>query len=209
MRHPFPRRLAALAAVALIGLSACGGDGEPQAQVDLDETSTTTERNTSRDDTDDVGPGTDTDTADVAFPDPDDVVAEATFTSPNSDGDEVRVGIESIVVTDTTMELRLVITPVTISSDDEMSVYDLLQNGTGVIPTTLIDREHLKEYTVLRDGGRRYETDSQLARARTGESVGYQRFFAAPEDDIDVIDVKVHDDLPVFEDVPLSFETAS
>ncbi len=76
----------------------------------------------------------------------------------------------------------------------------------GVIPATLIDRQHLKECTVLRDRGRRYETDSQLARARTGESVGYQRFFAAPEDDIDV---KVHDDLPVFEDVPLSFETTS
>lgn len=60
----------------------------------------------------------------------------------------------------------------------------------------MIDRQHLKEYTVIREdriGGRRYETDPVAAAALPGESVGFQRFFAAPEDDIDVVDVKLHD----------------
>jgi hypothetical protein len=37
-------------------------------------------------------------------------------------------------------------------------------------------------------------------------SVGYQAFFAAPEDEISTIDVRLAESWPVFEDVPLTFE---
>ncbi|WP_277207726.1 hypothetical protein [Isoptericola croceus] len=131
----------------------------------------------------------------VDFPDPDAVIADGTFTLPGTD-DDVRIGITSLTVRGDVTELRLVFTPQ--YSTKPVSVFDMLGQASGGLD--LIDREHLKEY---RSG---YTTDVVGAKAAQGESVGFQAFYAAPEDDITVIDVKVHDSWPVFEDVPLTIE---
>jgi len=185
------RHALALALASALAVAACGGDDD--APADAAPTTDATEPAA------DAGP-------EVSRLDPDDVVADATFTMPGTD-DEVRIGVVGVFVTDEAMELRLVVTPGFDDDGEPVRVYDLLQNGTGVIPTTLIDRQNLKEYTVLREGSsRRYETDPLRIEAAAGETVGWQRFFAPPEDDIDVIDVKVHDRWPTFADVPLTDE---
>ena len=131
--------------------------------------------------------------------------ADATFTVPGTEKDEVRFGIESIVVSGATMELRLVMTPEFDDGGKAASFYDATGQNSSL---TLIDRENLKEYRVLEadGGGRWYKNDEVLTEALPGQSVAFQAFFAAPEDDIQAVDVKLADSWPVFEDVPLTFE---
>jgi hypothetical protein len=207
MRH-LSHRLAPIAAVmTLLALSACTPES-PSAEFDATPTQTADRpTDTSEDTTDATGGNTEqpTGTVGVDFPDPEKVVADATFTVPGTEGDEVRFGIESIVVSDRTMELRLVMTPEFDDGGRAASVYDALGQDTNI---ALIDRENLKEYHVLAadGGGRWYRSDPVHTKALPGMSVGYQAFFAAPEDEISTIDVRLAESWPVFEDVPLTFE---
>ncbi len=194
MRH-LPRRLAPLAVVGLLALSACtpGGDAE------FDDAAPAKDGAASSPAADD-GDGTQEAAGKVGvdFPDPDDVIADATFTVPGTK-DEVRVGVESLTVHGDTTELRLVFTPqYSEDTKDTVSVFSMVGETVGGLD--LIDRENLKEY---RTG---YTSDWTEARAGRGQSVGFTAFFAAPEDDISSIDVKVSDAWPVFEDVPLTVE---
>lgn len=182
-------RLAALALAGALTLAGCtssaddepgAGSAGPGAEQDADPPAD--------------GDAQPTGVIGVDFPDPDDVIADATFAAPGTQ-DDVRVGIESLTVRGDFIELRLVFTP--LYGDEPVSVFSMLGESSNI---DLIDRANLKEY---REG---YGTDPVDARAAQGESVGYQVFYAAPEDDIDVVDVKVHDSWPVFEDVPLTSE---
>lgn len=209
MRH-LPRRLAPIAVVSLLALSACT-PGSPDAEFDDAGASASATGNPAGNDSA-ADDGTSDGSGDapagvvgVDFPDPDDVVADATFTVPGTESDEVRFGIESIVVSGRTMELRLVMSPEFDDGGNAASVYDALGENVNI---TLIDRENLKEYRVLEadGGGRWFRSDPVYTEALPGGSVGYQVFFAAPEDDISAIDVRLADSWPVFEDVPLTVE---
>ncbi|MEN5072699.1 hypothetical protein ABE437_02695 [Isoptericola cucumis] len=214
MRH-LPRRLAPIAVVSLLALGACSSGGPDAEFDDAGTAETTAGAESPADDAaespDATSGATDEDGAEsggtpgVDFPDPEDVVADATFTVPGTEDDEVRFGIESIVVSGRTTELRLVMTPEFDDGGKAASFYDAVDRDTQI---TLIDRENLKEYRVLEadGGGRWYESDAVHTKALPGQSVGYQAFFAAPEDDITTVDVKLADSWPVFEDVPLTFE---
>lgn len=213
MRHlprRLPRHLAPIALVGLLTLSACSAE-EPATFDDAEATTASADAEVSApaDEPDAATDGEDssdsTGDAGVDFPDPEDTVADATFTVPGTESDKVRFGIESIVVSGRTMELRLVMTPEFDDGGRAASVYDALDRDTQI---TLIDRENLKEYRVLEadGGGRWYESDVVKTKALPGQSVGYQAFYAAPEDDITTVDVKLASSWPVFEDVPLTFE---
>jgi len=211
-----PLRLAPLAVVSLLALTACS----PGDAAGFDDAGTTTqvtdgattspaadgaEGADAATDSDDSGEDETSGQAGVDFPDPDDVVADATFTVPGTEDKKVRFGVESIVVSGATMELRLVMTPEFDDGGRPASFYD----ATGEAPSlTLIDRENLKEYRVVEadGGGRWFRSDPVFTTALPGQSVGYQAFFAAPEDDITTVDVKLAESMPVFEDVPLTFE---
>lgn len=135
----------------------------------------------------------------VEFPDPDDAIAEEVFTAPGTEGTQVRVGIEEIIVTERTMELRLLLTP---EGSDEMAARHILGDSRGAM---LIDRENLKEYRPIHYSGQQYGTDAG-AQVQPGQTVGFQRFYAPPEDDITEIDVVLDPSWPPFEDVPLTVE---
>lgn len=210
MRH-LPRRLAPIAVVSLLALSAC--TTAPDAEFDDAAATAETTTDTGAEDgvasTDDAAGDTDGDeptgTVGIDFPDPENVVADATFTVPGTEKDEVRFGVESITVSGRTMELRLVMTPEFDDGGGAASVYDALAADTQI---TLIDRENLKEYSVLRDdsGGVSFESDVVHTEALPGQSVGFQAIFAAPEDKITSIDVQLANSWPAFKDVPLTFE---
>jgi hypothetical protein len=204
-----PRLLAPIAVVSLLALSACS-TGSPGAEFDDAGASSPSATGNPAEDGATSGDGAGAGdqpagTAGVDFPDPEAVVADATFTVPGTESDEVRFGIESIVVSGRTMELRLVMTPEFDDGGGAASVYDALGENVNI---TLIDRENLKEYRVLEadGGGRWFRTDPVYTEALPGQSVGYQVFFAAPEDEISTIDVRLTESWPVFEDVPLTVE---
>jgi hypothetical protein len=200
--------------MTLLALSACTPES-PSAEFDAATTqSADGSADTSEDTSENTVDATDAaegnteqpaGTVGVDFPDPEKVVADATFTVPGTEADKVRFGIESIVVSERTMELRLVMTPEFDDGGRAASVYDALGQDTNI---ALIDRENLKEYHVLAadGGGRWYRSDPVHTKALPGMPVGYQAFFAAPEDDISTIDVRLAESWPVFEDVPLTFE---
>ncbi|MCA5892064.1 hypothetical protein LEP48_01695 [Isoptericola sp. NEAU-Y5] len=181
-------RLVPVLVAGALALSGCTSGGQDDAAADAADAPAGAAQESG-----DAAPGG---VVGVDFPDPDDVVADATFTVPGTK-DEVRVGIESLTVRGETTELRLVFTP-QYDDGDAISVFSMLGETSGGLD--LIDRENLKEY---RTG---YTTDYVGAKAARGESVGFQAYFAAPEDDITTIDVKLHDSWPVFEDVPLTVE---
>lgn len=143
----------------------------------------------------------------ATWPDDEDLVAEDVFPTLDSEDEKVRVGIESIVVTDDTMELRMLFSPE--ENVDELRFVDITRNMYSTVDVNLIDRENLKIYSVLEeiDGGGLYQSPSDT-KARTGETVGFQIFYPAPEDGIDTVDVDLGTSLPIFEDVPLTFEDA-
>ena len=68
----------------------------------------------------------------------------------------------------------------------------------------LTDVEHLKQYSVLREDSVRWRTDEVSTDTLEGKAVVGTYYFAAPQDDIDRIDVQPTEFWPAFTDVPLS-----
>lgn len=197
-------RATALAVVGTILLAGCGGT-DP---AEFDDSSTPSDQAPAEPEPDSEDAETaetpSGETIDASWPDPDNVIAEDVFPVPGSERDKIRIGIEAIVVTDETMELRLMLTPE--EGGDGVRVWDVLREQTNV-DVRLIDRENLKEYTVLTStkGGVRY-APSDGTRLTAGHTLGYPIFYAPPEDDIDTVDVQLSSNLPIFEDVPLTYE---
>lgn len=150
-------------------------------------------------------PQTSAEPVNATWPEEDELVAEDVFPTLKSEDQKVRVGIESIVVNDDTMELRMVFSPE--ENVDELRFVDITKNMYSEVDVNLFDRDNLKRYSVLEeiDGAKRYQSPSDT-KARAGETVGFQIFYPAPEDDIDVVDVELGTSLPIFEDVPLTYE---
>lgn len=138
--------------------------------------------------------------------DPAAVLAEAVFDVPGSPGDTVRVGVESLVASGPTMELRLVVTPELASPDETTTVRISDLAGDSTWRPTLTDTAHLKEYSILRSTGQRWETDTSQARTTSGTSLRYQAWFAHPEDDAQTLDLAVTAAWPLFEGVPITYE---
>ena len=138
--------------------------------------------------------------------DPAAVLAEAVFDVPGSPGDTVRVGVESLVASGPTMELRLVVTPELASPDENATVRISDLAGDSTWRPTLTDTAHLKEYSILRSSGQRWETDTSQARTTSGTSLRYQAWFAHPEDDAQTLDLAVTAAWPLFEGVPITYE---
>ncbi|GGH47680.1 hypothetical protein [Microbacterium album] len=140
----------------------------------------------------------------VDFPDPDDVIADATFTVPGEPGQELRVGIESLAVRDGVTELRLVLTPLWTGSD--IRVYDMLGGAFTGSNLKLVDIANLKEYGVLSSGPHLFMSDPVTTRTASQTPVGFQAFFPTPEDDVDAFDVVIDPSWPSFQGVPLTRE---
>jgi hypothetical protein len=117
------------------------------------------------------------------------------------------VGIQSLTVEDETMVLRLVITPdfASASDDEPVTLGDAMDVGAEFfgVSLRLIDRENLKEYSVIHDNADWWASASGEVEAVNGEPMYAFAVFAAPEDDIDAIDVRLSEQWPEFTDVPI------
>ena len=136
--------------------------------------------------------------------DPGAVLVEEAYTLPGTE-DEVTVGVLPLEVDDKTMILRLAFTPdFSSASDDELiKVYDMYpRNGMKFRPV-LVDRENLKEYSLISDTGQDWVADVLELEAANGETVVWWGVYAAPEDDVDTFDLRLRGSMPEFTDVPL------
>lgn len=195
----------ALTALAVAGLTACGSDtpaefdNRPAAPADAtvapavdddgDKGATPTDDKTRpADDT----PPVPVDTTPVG---PEDALHTITYDLPGADERAeatVTVGLHSLRQEGEVLALELSFTP-HFRGDGEYSIYEMHDRNS--ITTVLNDRQNLKQYTVLGSGGgsRGWQTDTGPLNpaAKSGQTLMYWAYFAAPEDDIDTISVGV------------------
>lgn len=173
----------------LVGLAGCGSD-EPATPTSSDPTSEETSASTS-------GAGVQKVSTD-AF-------VEQTVPVGGSAEDTVTVGVQSLVVEGDIMTLTLVYTPRfgSIDEDYDLSLYDVLSPDSATRPK-LLDRTNLKEYSIISDGGDHWATETIGFDAPNGEPVVYWAVYAAPQDDIDVMDIRISQAWPEFTGVPIA-----
>jgi hypothetical protein len=142
--------------------------------------------------------------AGVADVDPADVLAEQTYTVPGGD-DTATIGVHSLVMDGDVMTLRLVFTPEfsSVSDTDAVSVYDIVGHAGRFAPM-LVDRENLKEYDIVGGSPTEWTSDTVYTKVTNGDPMVWWGVYAAPQDDIDTVDIRVLDELPEFTDVPIT-----
>lgn len=192
----------ALAAILLAGCSA--GDSTPKSdgsaqQASIAETTTAGDATASGQPAEQAQgeSGAGVDTVDTSK-----VLAEQVHTIPGTQ-DKTTFGVLSLKVKGKTMVLKMAMTPdfQSMSQSDAVSVYKMA--GEDTLSPTLLDREHLKEYSIPRDGAKEWATDVVYTKTTNGEPAVWWGVYAAPEDDIKAVDIRVLDGMPEFTNVPI------
>jgi len=132
------------------------------------------------------------------------VVVEQTLVAVDDPDNSLQVGVLSLQVEDEVMRLELALTPdvAGVSDSQRLRLYDL---RFFYDDPSLMDRENLKRYEVVNAGaGTTYESDTFETQTVNGRAMRVYYYFAAPEDDIDSIDVVLSDGYPAFTDVPIT-----
>lgn len=134
--------------------------------------------------------------------DAEDVIVSQSFPLVSNPDDTTTIGVQSLTVEGKTMVLRLVVTPEfkSVSNSEEIRLYDAFDDEYR---PKLIDRENLKEYSVISDGGRDFAAPYTRETPNGTPTLAWFAF-AAPEDDIETIDLLVHPDWPEILDVPIT-----
>ena len=111
-------------------------------------------------------------------------VEPAVVTLPDGKG-TVDVAVRSLVLdpNGTTMTLRVDFTPHMTDPDGSMSLSGI--NGDWFIFPELLDREHLKRYSVIEGEGSQDWLSNKDARTEDGEPLESWFVYAAPEDDVE------------------------
>jgi hypothetical protein len=136
---------------------------------------------------------------------PGDALVRQTVTSVGEPGDRLDVALLSLRVQGEVMQLRLALTPTFASQRADAEVSQFRAIGETLFSPTLVDAEHLKEYEVVKSAqGRPWRSSDLDTKARNGTPMLAYAWFAAPQDDIDSVDVRVSDAWPAFTDVPIT-----
>jgi len=164
-----PRALAtvgALSVAAVLGLAACTApESEPEPSAPV--TAST---------------GSDASATPEASPE---VTAEPVVVTLPRDRGTVDVVVRSLVLDDngTTMTLRVDFTPHLAEPEDGMTLSAI--NGYFFIFPELLDREHLKRYSVITGEGTQDWLTNKDARTDNDEPLSSWFVYAAPEDDVE------------------------
>ena len=222
MKNPIRRTLATLATAALAAgaLTACGqeqaaefDDAPPARQVAADAPEDDSQRDQADDSqTDRTAPEQDgADQASEAdaegqttgVPGPEDAVATIAYEIPDRDL-EITVGLHSLEVHGEVMRLDLSFTPEG-PEDGTYGFYEM--NRSSRIQPVLNDRDNLKQYSQLRSAGTVWGSDTSHfgTRVSSGQTLMFYGYYAAPEDEIDTVDITVIDGLVEFTDAPIQW----
>lgn len=131
---------------------------------------------------------------------------EKTVLVPNADGreEEVRVGVEPIVVRGSVMRLRVQLTPLgpVDGDEDRIRVYDM--TGRGELHPSAVDPYTLVSYSPVRgSGAAKLHTDPVSAQTSVGGTVRYEVYLPRPVEPVASLYVNVAPTWPTFEDVPV------
>ncbi|GAA4624387.1 hypothetical protein [Cellulomonas oligotrophica] len=134
--------------------------------------------------------------------DAEDVLISETFPLVSNPDDTTTIGVQSLTVEGKTMVLRLIVTPdfASMSNSDEIRLYDAFDDTYDPV---LIDRENLKEYSVINEAGTAFAAPYTRETPNGTPTLAWFAF-AAPEDDIATIDLLVHPDWPELLDIPIT-----
>lgn len=202
------RRIRFFGAVLVTGsllLASCSDDGSESSQPGEDAAPPEAQVTDDADEATDEGAGESR--AGVEERDAETIV-EQTVVLPGSADDQATVGIQSLTVEDEIMVLRLVVTPdfASVSDDTVVTLGQALDAGGFMfgVNLRLLDRANLKEYSVINTNVQYWASQALKVGSRNGEAMYAFAVFAAPEDDIDTVDVRIHEQWPEFTDVPIT-----
>ncbi|WP_413544245.1 hypothetical protein [Citricoccus nitrophenolicus] len=126
--------------------------------------------------------------------DPADAVETVTYDiqTEGIDG-TMTVGLHHLRRDGETMELLLTYTP-EFQGRDAYALWELHAKNHAMVAPSLFDRENLKKYSILRtaggwDNGQVWATPHNVAELASGETQAYWANFAAPEDDVETLNV--------------------
>ncbi|MDO5743124.1 MAG: hypothetical protein Q4P23_01540 [Micrococcaceae bacterium] len=131
------------------------------------------------------------------------VIAEQEYSIPGTK-DKVSIGVQSLSVDGKTMTLQLVLTPEFSSVSDSEAISIYTATGSTRFNPKLIDRENLKEYSLISDTGQDWATNRATTKTTNHEPVIWWGVYAAPEDDNEAFELRVLDDMAEFDDVPVT-----
>ena len=126
------------------------------------------------------------------------------LSTPPGTNDKVNIGVQSLQVEGQTMTLQLVLTPEFTSISDSEAVSIYAATGSTRFNPKLIDRENLKEYSLISDTGQDWATNRATTKTTNHEPVIWWGFYAAPEDNNDAFELRVLDAMAEFTDVPVT-----
>jgi hypothetical protein len=182
--------------VAMALLVGCSGDdGQSSNAADQQNEATA-------DATGGATAGADAAAAGVENINPEDVIVEQTVAIPDNPDNKVTLGVHSLAVEGEVMVLRLVVTPQFASESNDASL-SFTALGDSLFRPRLVDGANLKEYEPI-GGGVPWVSDETEVEAINGSPMLAWAYFAAPEDPIETIDVRVSDGWPAFTDVPIT-----
>lgn len=195
------RRLAVAFATAAL-VAGCGSDPDPEPAA-AEDSASAPDTGASQDD-EGADSGT-TDSAGVEDVDTENAIVSQTVSMPADPKDSVEISVLSLKVEGEVMQLRLALTPDFASVSDSDTVKLFRAVGGSTFSPELIDVENLKEYSVVTTRGMSRWSSSDLGtEGVNGSPMTAFAWFAAPEDDIDAIDVRVTEFWPTFTDVPIT-----
>lgn len=210
-----------LAMLTAVSLTACGGG---KAQFEEDEPEAPSESAPEEAGASDGGgpeesseaadqdAGADQDAAGGVI-DPDEAVSTITYTLPTDEIEgTMTVGFHHLRLRGNTMELLLTYTP-EFSETGAFTLWELHGKNHFNVAPALFDRAHLKRYDILRSGGawdgktvwNSKQAEHELA---SGDTQAYWANFAAPEDDIETLNISIPG-APEFEDVPIERDASA
>lgn len=137
--------------------------------------------------------------------DPEDAVATQEVPVPGSAEDTVTVSVFPLEVKGDVQVLHFVVTPhfQSVREDDEINLSEMIES-LGIYPgPQLIDMENLKVYSVIHPAGEWWMSDEFTTKTTNGRPVAAWAVFAAPEDDVDSFEVRMHESWPAFTEVPV------
>lgn len=145
--------------------------------------------------------------------DPDDAVSTITYTLPTDEIEgTMTVGFHHLRLRGNTMELLLTYTP-EFTTRETHTLWELHGRNHSNVAPALFDREHLKRYDILRtsgtwDGKTVWNSKQAEHELASGDTQAYWANFAAPEDDIEALNIAIPG-APEFEDVPIERDASA
>lgn len=198
-RRSWRQAAAGITALAALTLTACASDPEPAGFTDPTESSGEQSEQAAQATESSTGGGQDGGSADAevaaaSMVDPADADQTLTYEIPSGEIDgTMTVGLHHLQQNGETLELMLTFTP-EFQGEDVHTLWELHAKKNSLVAPSLYDRENLKRYSILQTSGGNWDErnwatppgDTELA---SGQTQAYYANFAAPEDQIDSLNV--------------------